>query len=73
MAPAVPLRPTLEQGVNGPQEHERLATALSARTPAELATLTADLPPVSATGGVAGAEAKEVVRIELRRAQTPPS
>ncbi|WP_416957418.1 DUF1707 SHOCT-like domain-containing protein [Streptomyces sp. Agncl-13] len=43
---------------------ERLETALSARTLSELAALTADLPPVSATVGGAGAEAKNVVRIE---------
>lgn len=43
---------------------ERLEAALSARTLSELAPLTADLPPVSATGGVSGAEVKDVVRIE---------
>ncbi|MFE6286500.1 DUF1707 domain-containing protein [Streptomyces sp. NPDC057877] len=43
---------------------ERLEAALSARTLGELAALTADLPPVSATGGLAGAEVKDVVRIE---------
>lgn len=44
---------------------ERLEVALSARTLSELAGLTADLPPVPATGGgMAGAEAKDVVRIE---------
>ncbi|ANP52292.1 DUF1707 SHOCT-like domain-containing protein [Streptomyces griseochromogenes] len=43
---------------------ERLEAALSARTVSELAALTADLPPVSATGGVTGAEVKDVVRIE---------
>ncbi|MDO0935121.1 DUF1707 domain-containing protein [Streptomyces sp. DG2A-72] len=43
---------------------ERLEAALSARTLSELAALTADLPPVSATGAVAGAEVKDVVRIE---------
>ncbi|MFJ3440542.1 DUF1707 domain-containing protein [Streptomyces sp. NPDC086081] len=42
---------------------ERLETALSARTLKELAPLTADLPPALATGA-AGAEAKDVVRIE---------
>ncbi|MFJ8493240.1 DUF1707 domain-containing protein [Streptomyces sp. NPDC094038] len=43
---------------------ERLETALSARTLSELATLTADLPPVSASLGALGAEVKDVVRIE---------
>ncbi|GAA1683095.1 DUF1707 SHOCT-like domain-containing protein [Streptomyces yatensis] len=44
---------------------ERLEVALSARTLNELATLTADLPPVpAAVGGMAVAEAKDVVRIE---------
>ncbi|MEV4031467.1 DUF1707 SHOCT-like domain-containing protein [Streptomyces umbrinus] len=43
---------------------ERLEAALSARTLSELATLTADLPPVSATAGTTVAEVKDVVRIE---------
>ncbi|KDN75488.1 hypothetical protein DF19_24000 [Streptomyces olindensis] len=43
---------------------ERLETALSARTLKELAPLTADLPPALAEAGAAGAEAKDVVRIE---------
>ncbi|MFJ6633551.1 DUF1707 domain-containing protein [Streptomyces sp. NPDC091376] len=43
---------------------ERLEAALSARNLSELAPLTADLPPVSATGGLTGAEVKDVVRIE---------
>ncbi|GAA1934519.1 DUF1707 SHOCT-like domain-containing protein [Streptantibioticus ferralitis] len=43
---------------------ERLEAALSARTRSELTALTADLPPVSATGGATEAEAKDVVRIE---------
>ncbi|MGY5047337.1 DUF1707 SHOCT-like domain-containing protein [Streptomyces sp. 900105755] len=43
---------------------ERLEAALSARTLSELATLTADLPPVSAAFGALGAEVKDVVRIE---------
>jgi len=43
---------------------ERLEAALSARTLSELAALTADLPPVSATGVVTGTEVKDVVRIE---------
>jgi hypothetical protein len=43
---------------------ERLEAALSARTVSELAALTADLPSVSATGGMTGAEVKDVVRIE---------
>lgn len=43
---------------------ERLEAALSARTVSELAALTADLPPVSATGAMTGAEVKDVVRIE---------
>ncbi|MFC6082892.1 DUF1707 SHOCT-like domain-containing protein [Sphaerisporangium aureirubrum] len=41
---------------------ERLEAALSARTLSELTVLTADLP--SATAGAAGAEVKDVVRIE---------
>ncbi|MFG2261203.1 DUF1707 SHOCT-like domain-containing protein [Streptomyces mirabilis] len=43
---------------------ERLEAALSARTLSELTTLTADLPPVSATVGGTGAEVKDMVRIE---------
>ncbi|MFF3563678.1 DUF1707 domain-containing protein [Streptomyces sp. NPDC002574] len=43
---------------------ERLEAALSARTVGELAPLTADLPPVSATGAMTKAEVKDVVRIE---------
>ena len=43
---------------------ERLEAALSARTLNELATLTADLPPVSAAVGALGTEVKDVVRIE---------
>ncbi|WP_328498710.1 DUF1707 domain-containing protein [Streptomyces sp. NBC_00414] len=43
---------------------ERLEVALSARTLSELTTLTADLPPVTATVGGTGAEAKDMVRIE---------
>ncbi|MEW2157366.1 DUF1707 domain-containing protein [Streptomyces sp. NPDC007189] len=43
---------------------ERLEAALSARTLSELTALTADLPPVSATAGVTGADVKDVVRIE---------
>lgn len=43
---------------------ERLEAALSARTVSELTVLTADLPPVSAMGGMTGAEVKDVVRIE---------
>ncbi|MER5473108.1 DUF1707 domain-containing protein [Streptomyces sp. NPDC002935] len=43
---------------------ERLEAALSARTLSELTTLTADLPPVPATVGGSGAEAKDTVRIE---------
>ncbi|MFH0522166.1 DUF1707 domain-containing protein [Streptomyces sp. M41] len=42
----------------------RLEAALSARTLSELAVLTADLPPVSATGAMSEAEVKDVVRIE---------
>lgn len=38
--------------------------ALSARTLSELAALTGDLPPVSATGALTAAEVKDVVRIE---------
>lgn len=37
---------------------------MSARTLSELTTLTTDLPPVSATVGGTGAEAKDIVRIE---------
>lgn len=43
---------------------DRLEVALSARTLSELTTLTADLPPVSATVGGSGAEVKDIVRIE---------
>ncbi|WP_328502183.1 DUF1707 domain-containing protein [Streptomyces sp. NBC_00457] len=43
---------------------ERLEAALSARTLSELAALTADLPPVSATTGSTVADVKDVVRIE---------
>lgn len=43
---------------------ERLEAALSARTLGELAALTADLPPVSVSGALTGAEVKDVVRIE---------
>lgn len=44
---------------------ERLETALSARTLAELAPLTADLPPVSTVAGAAvGEEVKDLVRIK---------
>lgn len=43
---------------------ERLEVALSARTLSELAPLTADLTPVSATGGLTGGEVKDLVRIE---------
>ncbi|MCM2388363.1 DUF1707 SHOCT-like domain-containing protein [Streptomyces albipurpureus] len=43
---------------------ERLEVALSARTLNELATLTTDLPPVSATVGAPGAGVKDTVRIE---------
>ncbi|MGP4012108.1 DUF1707 SHOCT-like domain-containing protein [Streptomyces sp. 4N124] len=43
---------------------ERVEAALTARTLSELAALTADLPPVSATTGATVAEVKDVVRIE---------
>jgi Domain of unknown function (DUF1707) len=43
---------------------ERVEAALSARTVSELTALTADLPPVPATGRTTGAEVKDVVRIE---------
>jgi hypothetical protein len=43
---------------------ERLEAALSARTLSELAPLTADLPPVSATAGATVAEVKDLIRIE---------
>ncbi|MFC1401849.1 MULTISPECIES: DUF1707 domain-containing protein [Streptacidiphilus] len=45
---------------------ERLEAALSARTVSELTALTADLPPVSASGGAMVAEVKDVLRIERR-------
>ncbi|WP_411114158.1 DUF1707 domain-containing protein [Streptomyces sp. 029-5] len=45
---------------------ERLETALSARTLGELAALTVDLPPVSASTGAAMAEVKDVLRIDQR-------
>ena len=45
---------------------ERLEVALSARTLGELAALTADLPPASASGGAAAAEAKDVLRIHQK-------
>ncbi|GHJ34842.1 DUF1707 domain-containing protein [Streptomyces sp. TS71-3] len=45
---------------------ERLEAALSARTVGELAPLTADLPPVSASAGPTAAEVKDVLRIERR-------
>ncbi|MGW7610041.1 DUF1707 SHOCT-like domain-containing protein [Streptomyces sp. NPDC054766] len=43
---------------------ERLEAALTARLLSELTPLTADLPPVPATVGAAGTQAKEMVRIE---------
>lgn len=43
---------------------ERLEAALSARIESELSVLTIDLPPAALTVGGAGAEAKDVVRIE---------
>ncbi|MFC9243677.1 DUF1707 domain-containing protein [Streptomyces sp. NPDC057136] len=43
---------------------ERLEAALSARTVKKLAALTADLPAVSASTGMAVAEVKDVLRIE---------
>ncbi|MGW0928081.1 DUF1707 SHOCT-like domain-containing protein [Streptomyces sp. NPDC002644] len=43
---------------------ERLEAALSARTLVELSGLTADLPPVSVTGGAVPGEVKDLVRIE---------
>ncbi|MER5889208.1 DUF1707 domain-containing protein [Streptomyces sp. NPDC001941] len=45
---------------------ERLEAADAARTVGQLAVLTADLPPVSSTGGGAVAEVKDVVRVEQR-------
>jgi hypothetical protein len=45
---------------------ERLEAALSARTVSELAVLTADLPPVSASGGAVVAEVKDVLRIDQK-------
>ncbi|WP_210580653.1 DUF1707 domain-containing protein [Streptomyces sp. GESEQ-4] len=50
--------------LNADELDERLEAALSARTLSELAALTADLPPVSATAGAIVAEVKDVVRIE---------
>lgn len=44
---------------------ERLEAALSARTVSELTVLTADLPPVSASGGAVG-EVKDVLRIDQK-------
>ncbi|MGW8554813.1 DUF1707 SHOCT-like domain-containing protein [Streptomyces tubercidicus] len=46
---------------------ERLGAALSARTLSELTTLTADLPPASASIGATGAEVKDEVRIDQFR------
>jgi hypothetical protein len=43
---------------------ERLEAALNARTYAELAVLTTDLPAAGAASGLATAEAKDVVRID---------
>ena len=45
---------------------ERLEAALSARTVSELTVLTADLPPVSSTGGAVVAEVKDVLRIDQK-------
>lgn len=45
---------------------ERLEAALSARTVSELTALTADLPPVSVSAGVAVTEVKVALRIEQR-------
>ncbi|MFE6050568.1 DUF1707 domain-containing protein [Kitasatospora sp. NPDC056446] len=43
---------------------ERLEAALSARTVAELAELTVDLPPVALFGGGAAAQAKDLLRLD---------
>lgn len=43
---------------------ERIELALSARTMADLAALTTDLPPVSTSSGTAVADVKDVLRIE---------
>ncbi|MFC5906868.1 DUF1707 SHOCT-like domain-containing protein [Streptacidiphilus monticola] len=45
---------------------ERLDAALAARTLGELAELTSDLPPVSAFGGGAVAEVRDVLRIDQK-------
>jgi hypothetical protein len=45
---------------------QRLEAALSARTVGDLVELTADLPPVSVSGGAVVAEVKEVLRIEQK-------
>ena len=45
---------------------ERLEAALSARTVSELTVLTADLPPLSSTGGAVVAEVKDVLRIDQK-------
>ncbi|MCT9008758.1 DUF1707 SHOCT-like domain-containing protein [Streptomyces rhizosphaerihabitans] len=59
------LRIAAGDGLLGAEElDERLEAALSARLLSELATLTADLPPVSATVGAPGAQVKDMVRIE---------
>ncbi|MFC1415610.1 DUF1707 SHOCT-like domain-containing protein [Streptacidiphilus cavernicola] len=45
---------------------ERVEAALAARTLSELTALTADLPPVSASGGAVLGEVKDVLRIDQR-------
>ncbi|MEU7576382.1 DUF1707 domain-containing protein [Streptomyces sp. NPDC041068] len=61
------LRIAAGDGLLTPDElDERLEAALSARTIAELAPLTADLPPVPAPTGVDMAEVKDVLRIDRK-------
>lgn len=52
--------------LTGAELDERLEAALSARTVSELAVLTADLPPVSASGGAVVSEVKDVLRIDQK-------
>ncbi|MEY9838558.1 DUF1707 domain-containing protein [Streptacidiphilus sp. EB103A] len=52
--------------LTGAELDERLEAALSARTVSELAVLTADLPPVSTSGGAVVAEVKDVLRIDQK-------
>lgn len=52
--------------LTGAELDERLEAALSARTVSELAVLTADLPPVSASGSAVVTEVKDVLRIDQK-------